>query len=450
MTCVWCLVTFTIMKSKISFYTLGCRLNQSETASLQNSLEAGGCTVVDFGDSADPADIVVINTCTVTENGDADTRQLVNKISRNNPQARIALIGCQAQVQKEKLATLPNVQWIVGNARKMDLLSIFEEWTEAGEPQEPQIITPAIDREPFTIPVAAVDRQHTRANLKIQDGCDFFCSFCEIPYARGRARSREFDNILLEASALVAAGHKELVLTGINLGTYQYQQKNIMDVINALEQINGLERIRISSIEPTTIPPALIAKMSVRSKLCRYLHVPLQSGHNKTLQSMKRKYTVEEFANFIQEAYSAVPEICIGTDVIVGFPGETDDQFTQTYEHLRDLPIHYFHVFSYSQRTMAKSKDLPDEVPGPVIQKRSAILRNLSQRKRRLYYHSLLGTTQSVLFEQKSETGYWTGVTDHYVRVKVQSAADLQNSVRVTRLRELSQAPDHAVIADLT
>ena len=427
-------------KPQISFYTLGCRLNQAETASLQNSFEVGGYTVVDF---AKPADIVVINTCTVTENGDADTRRLVNKISRSNPHAKIALIGCQAQMQKEKLAILPNVRWIVGNAKKMDLLSIFEEWTNV-EGTEARVIMPAFDREPFTIPVAAAslarrhERSRIRANLKIQDGCDFFCSFCEISYARGRARSREFDNILLEAHALVAAGHKEIVLTGINVGTYQYQNKDMLDVIDALEQIDGLERIRISSIEPTTIPHTLIKKMAGRSKLCRYLHIPMQSGHNAILTSMKRKYTVEEFAKFIHAAYNLVPEICIGTDVIVGFPGETDEFFTQTYENLRKWPIHYFHVFSYSARTMAKSKDLPNTISPTVIHKRSEMLRNLSQRKRRLYYHSLLGTTQKVLFEQKNEEGYWDGVTDHYVRVKVRSNQDLINTFADVRLVELN------------
>ena len=427
-------------KPRISFYTLGCRLNQAETASLQNSFEAHDYTVVDF---EKPSDIVVINTCTVTENGDADTRRLVHKINRVNPQAKIALIGCQAQMQKEKLTRLPNVRWVVGNAKKMDLVSVLEEWADVGSPQ---VITPAFDREPFTVPVAGIDRQHTRANLKIQDGCDFFCSFCEIPYARGRARSREFENILLEANALVAAGHQEIVLTGINLGTYQHQNKNILKVIDALEQIAGLERIRISSIEPTTIPGELLTKMSAKSKLCRYLHVPVQSGHNDILELMKRKYTIEEFADFIRAAHEAVPEICIGTDVIVGFPGETERSFQQTYEQLKELPIDYFHVFTYSARTMAKSKDLPHTVPASIIPQRSAALRDLSQRKRRSYYHSLLGTIQKVLFEQRDKHGYWDGVTDNYVRVKVQSEDPLTNRLVNVELLELN---GQAVIGQL-
>jgi len=232
-------------KNSISFQTLGCRLNQSETAVIQQTFEADGYTIVDFNK---PADVVVINTCTVTENGDRDTRRLVNRIARLNPNARIALIGCQAQVQKEQLTTLPNVHWVIGNAEKINFLSILQ---KEGFPKTPRVITPAIGRSPFTIPMAGIDRKHTRVNIKIQDGCDFFCSFCEIPYARGRARSRVFKDIRVEAEALVASGHKELIITGINVGTYKNSNNTIIDVIDALEQIEGLKRIRLSSIEPS-------------------------------------------------------------------------------------------------------------------------------------------------------------------------------------------------------
>ena len=414
---------------KISFYTLGCRLNQSETASIQNSFDAPGYTVVDF---EQPADIVVINTCTVTEGGDADTRRLVHKVNRLNPQARIALVGCQAQVQKEKLAALSNVRWIVGNQRKMELAQVF---AEHPDPQTAEVITPTIERQPFTLPTAVGDRRHTRANIKIQDGCDFFCSFCEIPYARGRARSRVFDDIILEAQALVASGHKELVLTGINIGTYQYEGKELLHVIDALEAIEGLDRIRISSIEPTTIPLELFERMG-HQKLCRYLHIPLQSGHNDILSAMKRKYTLEQFRDFIEYAHKHVPQICIGTDVIVGFPDETEAHFEATGDFLREAPLHYFHVFSYSPRHMAQSRLLQTLTP-PVINERSRILRELSSRKRRIFHESLLGTTQQVLCEHQQKIGEWNGLTDHYVKIKFKAATDLHNclvSVRLTRL----------------
>jgi len=414
---------------KISFYTLGCRLNQSETASIRNSFEAGGYTVVGF---EEPSDIAVINTCTVTEGGDADTRRLVHRVNRLNPKARIALVGCQAQVQKERLAALPNVRWIVGNQKKMDLVDVLRRYPD---PVQAEVITPTIERQPFTIAVSSVDDRHTRANIKVQDGCDFFCSFCEIPYARGRARSRVFEDIIKEARVFVQAGRREIVLTGINIGTYSHEGKALMDVIAALEGISGIDRIRISSIEPTTIPLEMFGCMG-QDKLCRYLHIPLQSGHDDVLSAMKRKYTTGEFSHFIRSAQAQVPQICIGTDVIVGFPGETDAHFEATEAFLRQEPVHYFHVFSYSQRQMAKSKDMGEVVAPQTINKRSQILRDLSQRKRRMFYGSLIGTTQVVLFEEQ-KGGFWTGLTDNYVRVKVRSDTDLHNQLVPVRLEKM-------------
>lgn len=405
----------------ISFYTLGCRLNQSETAVIQNSFNVDGFKVVDF---EEPADIVVINTCTVTANGDAETRYLVHKANRLNPQTKIALVGCQAQIQKEKLTTLPNVRWIVGNAKKMDLKSIVE---EVGF-DEPRVIAPTIGRESFTIPISGIDQDHKRANIKIQDGCDFFCSFCEIPFARGRARSRIFDDILREANVLVAAGHQEIVITGINVGTYSDSQKIFFDVLTELENISRLKRIRISSIEPTTVPDDVIKRMADQTKLCRYLHLPLQSGSDKILSLMKRKYSLKEYDDFIQKAHSEVKGICIGTDVIVGFPGETKEDFRQTYDYLLDAPIHYFHVFSYSNRHVAKAKNFEEQIPAHIIEERSEILRDLSQRKRRVFHESFKGSQQSVLFE-KNKNGLWNGVTDNYIRVFVESKAQLMNQM---------------------
>ena len=420
------------MTQKISFYTLGCRLNQSETASIQNSFEANGYQVVDFDK---PSDIVVINTCTVTEGGDADTRRLVHKVNRLNPQARIALVGCQAQVQKEQLSVLPNVRWIVGNSRKMDLVAVFNEYPH---PLEVAVVAPTIDREPFTQPVASIDQAHKRANIKIQDGCDFFCSFCEIPYARGRARSRVFDDILREVRELAVSGHKEIILTGINIGTYANQGKSLLDVVAAMEGVSGLERIRISSIEPTTIPVELFHHMG-QGKLCRYLHIPLQSGSNETLIEMKRKYTRDEFIGFIRQADQQVPGICIGTDVIVGFPGETDRHFDDTVDLIREEPIDYVHVFSYSERQMAKSRLRGDAVSSSIISKRSQVLRELSARKRHVFYESLLGTTQTIIMEDFKD-GSWLGLTDNYVRVKVKVAGEWMNKTVSVRLKGIDGA----------
>ena len=230
------------MNTRISFCTIGCRLNQAETAVLQQSFRKQGYQVVDF---SQPAEVVVINTCTVTENGDADTRKLINKINRIHPRARIALLGCQAQIEREALLDMPNVFWVIGNSRKMEFAGILQ---NSLNDFQPQVITPVIERESFTHPAAGIDRQHTRANLKIQDGCDSFCSFCVIPYARGRARSRVFQDILKEAGELAAAGHREIVLTGINIGCYSYENKSLLNVIESLEKIDGIQRIRISSV----------------------------------------------------------------------------------------------------------------------------------------------------------------------------------------------------------
>ncbi len=415
------------MNARISFYTLGCRLNQAETAILQRNFEESGFRVVDF---RQPADVVVVNTCTVTENGDADTRKLLNKIQRMNPHARVALIGCQAQIQRDELLAMPGVHWVVGNAHKMDLPAILQETLDS---EKPVVDVPAIPRKTFTIPGTGIDRQHTRANLKIQDGCDFFCSYCIIPYARGRARSRQFSDILREARELVAAGHRELVITGINVGTYRFEDKTLPDVIHALEQIDGLDRIRISSIEPTTFRTNLFLRTWPEGKLCRYLHIPVQSGSNTILQRMNRQYTREEFREFVQQIIEQVPNICLGTDVIVGFPGETEELFQETYQFLKELPIAYFHVFSYSERKLARSRLLDGKVNRTEIDRRSKLLRELSARKRRLYLEQQIGRVETVLFEQQKK-GYWTGLTDTYIRVKVRSQHHLANRLLPVKL----------------
>jgi threonylcarbamoyladenosine tRNA methylthiotransferase MtaB len=419
------------MKPRIAFYTFGCRLNQAETAIIHQSFAEKDYQAVDYRD--DP-DVVVVNTCTVTENGDADTRRFINKINRLSPKAKIALIGCQAQVQRGRLLDLPGVNWVVGNAEKMNLVNIFE---NSGV-DTPQLITPAIGKKSFTIPVPGIDKNHIRANLKIQDGCDFFCSFCEIPYARGRARSREFNDIKKEAVQLVKAGHKELVITGINVGTYQFSGKSFMNVITSLEEIEKLKRIRISSIEPTTIPVSLLDKMTAQSKVCQYLHIPIQSGSDEILSAMKRKYTVTEFMEFLLLAERNVPEACLGTDVIVGFPGETNGHFDETVNLLEKLPLAYFHVFSYSDRDHAKSSRYQNKVSLEDIRLRSRILRQLSINKRNQFLEKFIGKKLEVLFEQK-KNGFWTGLTDNYIRAKVESDLDLKNQLIPVKLQSIEK-----------
>ncbi|MDP8263935.1 MAG: tRNA (N(6)-L-threonylcarbamoyladenosine(37)-C(2))-methylthiotransferase MtaB [Candidatus Aceula lacicola] len=426
------------MKKTISFYTLGCRSNQSETAVLENLCKERGFKIIPENQKSD---IAVINTCTVTEKGDSDTRRLVNKICRTNANVKIALIGCQAQTQKEELKEFSNVQWVVGNAKKMTLPEIITD----PENQKQKILVTPIPSKPFTMPASGASAKRTRANIKIQDGCDSYCSYCEIPYARGNARSRKFDDIIKEAKLLGAFNHKEIVLTGINIGAYHFEKKMINDVIKKLLPVDGIERIRISSIEPNTIPHDLILLMASNTKLCRYLHIPIQSACDKILFSMKRRYTSADLDLFMQFAIQNVPEICIGADVIVGFPGETDHFFEETYEFFEQAPLAYFHTFSYSNRKFAKSKDFPNQIDKKTIAKRSKALRDLSDRKKKLFIEKFLGTRQKVLFEeQKNEM--WTGLTDNYLRVFVSSSKDLRNQICRVRLNSIK---DNSLIGQL-
>ena len=432
-----------MIKPTIAFYTQGCRLNQSETAVLEAELQVQYQLVpLEAG-----ADVVVVNTCTVTENGDADTRKLVNKINRINPETRIALIGCQSQILKEQLLALDQVKWVIGNHEKMNFKKILEEtWHQ----ERAELRVNKIEREAFTVNRLGGDTHHVRASIKIQDGCDFYCAFCVIPFARGPARSRVFEDIIRECLLLVEEGHQEIVITGINVGTYENQGKTLLDVIEALEQIPLLRRIRISSIEPTTIPKALFEKMKV-GKLCPYLHIPIQSGSDKILRAMNRHYNVAEFRAFIEEAKREVPEICIGTDVIVGFPGEDRTCFDETVLQLMTLPLDYFHVFSYSERKFARSKKLDEKVSEDEIARRSAVLRSLSEKKRNAYYQKFLGQKLEVLFEGGGKDGLIQGYSSHFIRVKCpipqgESPAVFKNKIRAVTLWEVK---GHHVLGSL-
>ncbi|MBF0533262.1 MAG: tRNA (N(6)-L-threonylcarbamoyladenosine(37)-C(2))-methylthiotransferase MtaB [Candidatus Omnitrophica bacterium] len=419
----------------IFFYTIGCRLNASETAALQAAFVLDGqFRVVDQGDAAD---IVVINTCTVTGKGDADCRQWVIRLAKRNPAVRIALIGCQAQTQKDKLAAWPNVFWVVGTSRKMDLPAIIRE-TLGAEVPRPAVIVPEISVDNFRVFHPSTAQSRTRPNLKIQDGCDAFCAFCEVPFARGRSRSREFADLLDEARQWVGQGHKELVVTGVNIGAYHDQDFRLADVLAALLAINGLQRLRISSIEPHSANDAILDLMRTNPKFCRHLHIPLQSASDAVLQRMKRRHTFADVARFMERAKAAVPGICLGGDVIVGFPGETEERFAETKARLRDLAVDYLHVFSYSDREFAASKDFSPKVAPAIISQRSAVLRQLSSQKRRCFHQTLIGQKISVLFEEQKSAG-WSGLTDNYVRVYAPNLENLANRLETVQILSLAR-----------
>jgi len=419
---------------RASFHTLGCRLNQAETATISATFAARGYSIVEYG--AD-TDVCVINTCSVTEGAEAKCRQAVRAVLRHSPQAYVVVTGCYAQVGVEVLRQIVGVDLIVGTEHKMQVAELIDVPQKTGAPRV--VHSPKISRGDFTVDGVGFYPGHTRANLKIQDGCNFACAFCIIPFTRGGARSRQLDDIIREAHGLVAQGHRELVLTGVNLGTYISEGHDLQQVLQALERVDGLERLRISSIEPTTVPEAILEWMATSTKLCPYLHVPVQSGDDQVLQRMKRHYTRTEFRAFVEMAARRVPGICLGTDVMVGFPGEDEAAFTNTRMLLADLPLAYFHVFSYSERPHTYAQRYTDVVPSPIIQERSRVLRELSSRKKAAFYQQFLGQTVRVLFEQREEKGLYTGLSDNYMKVGVVTTAELTNQLLPVRLEKVER-----------
>ena len=411
---------------RASIHTLGCRLNQSESGILMDLLRRGGYELVPFGEHAD---LGIVHTCTVTREADAKSRQFIRSFIRKNPDAFVAVIGCYAETGHEALGEIEGIDLICGNQEKMNVI----EFVAHGKNETPLIIREPIQRDDFTIAFAEGAPTERRTNLKIQDGCNFMCSYCAVPFARGRSRSRAIDNLLDEARVLVVRGAKEIVLTGVNLGCYAFDGLTVADVADRLDAIPGLRRIRISSIEPMTIPDMLIERMADPGHaLAPYLHIPLQSGSDRVLQLMNRRYTQTEFTDFIEAAYRRVPDLCIGTDIMVGMPGETEADFNETRAVLRDMPFAYAHVFKYSERPGTASERLPDKVDPKTANRRSAAIRRLSEAKRRGFYERFLGRTVEVLFEQEQD-GWWEGYTGNYVRVAARSSNRMRNKFgRVT------------------
>jgi threonylcarbamoyladenosine tRNA methylthiotransferase MtaB len=417
------------MSYTVAFETLGCRLNQAETAVFVRQFIDKGYRWIP---SSDDADLCVINTCTLTGQATAKCRRLIRSIVRRNPDACIAAVGCYAQTSAEELTTITGLDYIVGTSDKMRLTEIIPSPVKL---PEPVIVRSKAARESFTIDGAGYYPVHTRANLKVQEGCAFVCSFCIIPRSRGPARSRDFDDVLREARLLVTEGHRELIITGVNVGTYHDRGRTLADVVAALESLNGLDRIRLSSIEPTTIQKRLVRRMKSGGKLCPYLHVPLQSGSDGILEKMRRKYSSAEYVAYMNGLAAQIPNIGLGTDVIVGFPGEDEAAFQKTCEVVDAIPFNNIHVFSFSARHGTGAMKLPKQVAGDVIVERSRRLHALARQKRREFYENQIGVTHRVLFEERSSDGRFVGLSDNYVKVAVASDLDLGNrmgSVQVT------------------
>ena len=414
-------------KPRASLHTLGCRLNQAETAVLGDVLTRQGYDVVPFGQSTD---LLVLNTCSVTENAEKDCRYAVRKTLRHSPHAFVAVTGCYAQTGREALRLMPGIDLLLGNQFKLDLpMYLPASGSLRKLPMAEVHHTRTIAREEFTLPGAAYS-DSTRALLKIQDGCDFMCSFCIIPFARGHERSRIMDDVVREAELLAARGYKELVLTGVNIGRYHYRDRNIIHLLRRLEAIDGIARIRISSIEPTTVDRNLLEYMAGSTKLCRYLHIPLQSGDDRILDAMNRNYTIRDYTDLIETACGLMPDLGLGTDLMVGFPGETDEQFDRTVQTARELPFAYCHVFSYSRRPGTAAAKMRQSVPGSTIRRRSRALAELSRMKTLAQHERHIGRTMPVLFERGERDGFRLGLTENFMRVAVASQDDLAGALR--------------------
>jgi len=411
---------------RVTLYTLGCRLNQAETALLNNGFQRVGFAPVEFGQDTD---VFVINSCTVTEGAEMECRRIVRQVLRHSPEAFVAVTGCYAQTGVEVLRGIEGIDLIVGNQFKMQLPEIIPPFPRLKKQPVPMVHHGRIDPENFFIEgVGAYNT--TRANLKIQDGCQFMCSFCLIPFARGRERSRFLEDAVREAEELVEGGHRELVLTGVNIGQYRDGAADLLVLIQRLEAIERLERIRMSSIEPTTVPESLLDYMSSSRKLCRYLHVPLQSGDDRILQAMNRRYSVRDYQEAMEAALQRIPDVCFGTDVLVGFPGEGSREFANTQAVVRNLPFAYLHVFSYSPRPGTAAIKLSHQVSPAMIKERSRALREASDQKRTVFQQRFLGRRVSVLFEAAEVEGYWPGLTDNFLRVAVRSSHRLHNTIQ--------------------
>ncbi len=433
----------------IAFESLGCRLNHAESASLEGGFDAAGFRVLADNQQAD---IVVVNTCFVTAQAEAKCRSLIRRILKKTPKTFIAVTGCYAQADVEALKRVGGIDLIVGTEGKMDLPMRLHEAFEKevvfsrGLPQkcaEPIIFhSPKISRDDFKVPALPVLETVTRPNVKIQDGCDFFCTFCIIPHTRGRSRSRDFDDVLKEAAAWAVRGHIEIVLTGVNLGEYDSNGRDLCDLITALEKIESLKRIRLSSIEPTTMPDRLIDLMANSKKLCAYLHLPLQSGCDRILADMDRRYTSAEYRELALKALRKIPNLCLGSDVMVGFPGEDVAAFQDTLSLIQSLPFSYLHVFPYSRREGTRvTRTNLQTVPPSIIKARSATLCSLSNERRQAFLKQSVSNEVEVLFESLSDAGVFSGFTENYLRVGVQVGAnseqDLSGQIHRVRIEQV-------------
>ena len=411
----------------VAFHTLGCKLNYSETSSLGRLLEKEGFEKKEFDEQAD---VYVINTCSVTDNADKECRQLVRRIQRRAPESYVVITGCYAQLKPNEIASIPGVDLVLGAAEKFNLPHHIKNLTHQ---DGVKICSCDIDDvNGFTASWSSQDR--TRSFLKVQDGCDYNCSFCTIPLARGKSRSDSIANVVANVHELAAAQTKEIVLTGVNLGDFGEGEEDFYQLVNVLDNIDGIERYRISSIEPNLLTKEIIETVAKSKRFMPHFHVPLQSGSNRILGMMRRRYKRELYAERVAWIKEYMPHAAIGADVIVGFPGESDQNFNETYEFLQGLAVTYLHVFTYSERENTLAKTLTDSVPIAVRHERNKKLRQLSFVKTKQFTSQFYDTTRPVLFEKADHEGMMEGYTDNYIRVQTPYRKEWINSIVAWRI----------------
>lgn len=428
-----------IVKKKVAFHTLGCKLNFSETSTIARGFVKEGFDRVDFSEHAD---MYVINTCSVTENADKRFKTIVKQAQKVNPEAFVAAIGCYAQLKPEELAAVDGVDLVLGATEKFKITDYINDLSknDMGEIHSCEIE----DADFYVGSYAIGDR--TRAFLKVQDGCDYKCTYCTIPLARGISRSDTLQNVLGNAAEISKKGIKEIVLTGVNIGDYgkgefgnKKHEHTFLDLVKALDDVEGIHRLRISSIEPNLLKNETIEFVASSNSFVPHFHIPLQSGSDEILKLMKRRYMSNLYIDRVKKIKDTMPHGCIGVDVIVGFPGETDEHFLETYHFLNELDISYLHVFTYSERDNTEAADMEGVVPKNVRSKRSKMLRGLSVKKRRAFYETQLGTSRTVLFEGENKEGYIHGFTENYVKVKSPWNPELVNTLHTVELKEIDE-----------
>jgi len=424
----------------VSFHTLGCKLNFAETSTIGRALKEAGFQKISLEEGAD---VVVINTCSVTENANKECRSLVRKALQANPESFVAIIGCYAQLKPEEIAGMPGVDLVLGATEKFKIVDYLRDFKKKKNAEIHSCSVEDVDF--FVSSYSLGDR--TRAFLKVQDGCDYTCSYCTIPLARGKSRSDSLSNVVQNAHDIASRGIKEIVLTGVNIGDFgtRHDGKNIhkepdfLDLIKALDRVNGIERFRISSIEPNLLKDEIIQFVAESNRFVPHFHIPLQSGSNKILALMRRRYKKELYTDRIKKIRNLIPDACIGADVIVGFPGETEEDFLETYNYLNKLEVSYLHVFTYSERENTDANLMAQIVPMNIRKERNKMLRILSEKKLRQFYTSQLGKCQEVLIEGDHKNGRMHGFTKNYIKVSLPYDSTLINSLHLVSLSKLSE-----------